>query len=120
MDQVIQQFLLDNGFDILLLVVLIIYRQKLVFDPLKGGNGVVQMDEAGKALILLVFYRSANAERLRDTEYNVFPDAYWYALLGAVILIAGLKQGRDLFNKSKEKEKEKHGSDNKSDQPNIA
>lgn len=103
MDQIFLQFLSNNGFDILLLIVLIIYRQQLVFNPLKGGNGIVQMDEAGKALILLVFYRSANAERLRQTEYNVFPDAYWYALLGAVILIAGLKEGKHMFIKSKEK-----------------
>ena len=81
------------SFDIFLIIMFSVYRKPLLFVPLAGGNGVIQMDELSKGIILVVFYLSARAESFRTTEYHVFSDAYWYALLGCVALIAGIKSG---------------------------
>lgn len=101
----IVELLTNDIFDIILLTILIIYREKLIFKPLAGGNGVVQMDELSRGIILLVFYVSARAEMKRVHEWSTFSDAYWYALIGGVFLIAGLKDGLSLLTKKKEDEK---------------
>lgn len=85
--------LIPYTLDFICIIVFLVYRERLVFTPLAGGNGVVQMDELSKGVIMLVFYLSARAEAFRTTEYHVFSDAYWYALLGCVALIAGIKSG---------------------------
>lgn len=89
--------LLPYIFDAFLALMFFIYRKELLFVPLAGGNGVVQMDELAKGIILVVFYLSARAEAFREHDWHIFSDAYWYALLGCVALIAGIKAGA--FNK---------------------
>lgn len=90
--------------DFICIVVFFIYRERLIFTPLAGGNGVVQMDELSKGVIMIVFYLSARAEAFRTHEYHIFSDAYWYALLGCVSLISGIKSGvfHKLMNGKKE------------------
>jgi len=86
-----------NRWDIFLFIGLIIYRKEL-FVALAGGNGKLQMDEINKGLILLIFYLSFNAEAFRsDLNNHVFDASYWYAIIGGVFLIAGLKIGQDYF-----------------------
>ncbi len=66
------------------------YRE-LLFTPLAGGNGKVQMDELAKFVILVVFIASAYVEATRTTEYHVFSDNYFFALLLTVCAIAAIK-----------------------------
>lgn len=110
MNQLIQ-IILPYTFDIFVITMFVIYRQKLLFVPLAGGNGVVQMDELGKGIILVVFYLSARAEAFRIHEYHVFSDAYWYALLGTVALISGIKSG--IFHKLTGAQQKNHGKEDK-------
>lgn len=78
--------------------------QDMVFTPLAGGNGKIQMNEAAQGVILLVFAGSSYVEATRTTEYHIFSDAYYFALLGAVAVIAGLKHfGADLIRKGSTK-----------------
>lgn len=93
----------EHFYEVLILYLFVRYNRKLVFLPLAGGNGHVQLDELAKGVILGAFALSAKAEASRVQQWQIFPDSYWYALLGAVILIAGLKQGAELFNRGKER-----------------
>ena len=98
-------FLWPNRVDIFLFIATMIYRKEL-FSALAGGNGKLQMDEIGKGLILLIFYLSFNAERERlDLASNVFPESYWFAIIGGVFLIAGLKGASDYFKHKKKEDK---------------
>jgi hypothetical protein len=83
-------FLVEKRWDLLLIGLSLIYRRE-IFQALKGGNGVLQIDELAKGLIMLVFYLSFEAEVNRKTEVNVFPEEYWFALLFSVATIAGIK-----------------------------
>lgn len=67
-----------------------IYRD-LIFTPLAGGNGKVQMDELAKAVILSVFVFSALVEAFRKGEQHIFTDTYFFALLLSVCAIAAIK-----------------------------
>ena len=88
--------------DAVLVATFALNRRRLFWEPLAGGNHKVQMDEAGKALILFVFYMSARAEMLRDRIEPVFSDSYWFAILGSVALIAGIKEAKGLFGKTQD------------------
>lgn len=87
----------QHFYEVLILLYLAWNHRAVVLTPLKGGNGIVQMAELGQMIILIMTALSAKAEAERDHEWQVYPDSYWYALLGAVILIAGLKGGKDLI-----------------------
>lgn len=78
-----------------------IYRE-LVFTPLAGGNGKVQMDELAKFVVITSFVFSSYIEGSRKHEWHVFSDAYWFALLGSVCIIGGLKNVNfsQMFTKS--------------------
>lgn len=103
---VLFNFLWPHRWDVFLFIGMLIYRKEL-FVALAGGNGKLQMDEVGKGLILLIFYLSFNAERERtDLANNVFPESYWFAIIGGVFLIAGLKGAHDYFKYRKEKDKQ--------------
>src|SRR5690554_796251 len=65
--------------------------QELIFTPLAGGNGKVQMDEMAKAMILGVFIYCVHVDATRETEYHVFSDTYYFALLLSVCAIASIK-----------------------------
>jgi hypothetical protein len=60
------------------------------FDPLAGGNGVVQMDELAKAILLVMICRASWKEGLSPEQ--VYPDVYWISIFAAVCAIAGFKQ----------------------------
>lgn len=68
----------------------LIYKE-LVFTPLAGGNGKVQMDELAKYVVIVSFVFSSYIEGSRKHEWHIFSDAYWFALLGSVCIIGGLK-----------------------------
>lgn len=95
------EWISSHFYEGLVLFLLIRYRNKMIFIPLAGGNGHLQVDELAKGVLLVAFGFSVKAEIERVTQWQVFPDSYWYALLGAVILIAGLKEGKMLFEKIK-------------------
>ena len=78
-----------DRWDIFLLIGILIYRKELL-EALKGGNGKWQMDEVGKGLIMVVFYLAFRTEATRATEYTVFPESFWFAILGSVALISGV------------------------------
>lgn len=67
-----------------------IYRD-LLFTPLAGGNGKVQMDELAKLVILVVFVYSAVVEATRKVEHHIFTDTYFFSLLLTVCAIAAIK-----------------------------
>lgn len=101
------EFFWPNRWDVFLFIGMLIYRKEL-YVALAGGNGKLQMDEIGKGLILLIFYLSFNAERERlDLASNVFPESYWFAIIGGVFLIAGLKGASDYFKYKSRKEDDK-------------
>lgn len=88
-------FLWANVWTLLAIATVIIYGRKLyqelLFTPLAGGNGKVQMDELAKLVILLVFVYSCYVEAHRKTEAHVFSDAYYFSLLLTVCAIAAIK-----------------------------
>lgn len=95
-------FIWPNRWDIFILIGMMLYRKEL-YVALAGGNGKLQIDEIGKGLILLIFYLSFEAERERgDLTRNVFPETYWFAIIGGVFLIAGLKGAQDYFKSKKD------------------
>jgi hypothetical protein len=60
-----------------------------IFKPLAGGNGVIQMDEMAKAVLLIMIVRSSLKEEKAIGQ--VFPDVYWICIFGAVCAIAAIK-----------------------------
>lgn len=93
-----------DPFDLFMLSAVIVYR-KGIYTAIAGENGVLQINEIAQALLLVVFYISVRAERLRTHEYQVFPEFYWAGLFAAIVAIAGIK-GK-IFHKYKPEEKEK-------------
>lgn len=91
------QWFLENYLQLALIVFLLRYRQELIFTPLAGGNGKVQMNELAQFLILVVFIVSVYIEATRTSEAHIFSDEYFFALLMAVCAIAGIKH---YFNKN--------------------
>src|SRR5690606_10608301 len=85
----------ENIWQLIAVGILLRYGKRLakivLFDPLAGGNGKVQMDELAKAVILAVFVFSAIIEAFRKTEHHVFSDTYFFALLLSVCAIAAIK-----------------------------
>lgn len=91
----------EARWDLLLLTITIIYRKEL-FKALAGGNGHLQSDEIAKGIIMLVFYLAFRAEVTRtDLAHNVFPESFWYAIIGGIFLIAGIKVGHNLISGKK-------------------
>lgn len=68
-----------------------IYKD-FIFTPLAGGNGKIQMDEGAKGVLVLVFIFCVYKEAYRTTEYHIFSNEFFFALLTAICAIAGLKQ----------------------------
>lgn len=97
---IVWTWLTEHFYECLILAVLAWYHRTLIMVPIRGGNGVVQMAELAQAIILTVFIFSVKAEIEREHEWSVFESAYWYALLGTVIMIAGFKGvGKSLIDK---------------------
>jgi hypothetical protein len=91
-----------DPFDLFMLAAIIVYR-KGIYVAIAGGNGRLQMTELAQSLLLVVFYISVRAERLRSHEYAIFPEAYWVMLFTAITVIAGIKE--KVFHKLLHKEK---------------
>lgn len=108
------EFLWSNVWTLLMVAIIIIYGRKLyndlLFTPLAGGNGKVQMDELAKLVILVVFVYSCYVEAHRKTEAHVFTDMYFASLLLTVCAIAAIKplfQNMDILRgKAPEKKEE--------------
>lgn len=94
-DQIIS-FIADNYITITLMVFIIVYHKKLIWEPLAGDDNRVQMDEAAKGGILLLTFCSAYAEGTRTHEWALFSDAYWWSLMFALLTIAGMKHLKHL------------------------
>lgn len=60
-----------------------------IFKPLAGGNGVIQMDEMTKAVLVVMICRAAYKEGLSTDQ--VYPDVFWICIFGAVCAIAAIK-----------------------------
>lgn len=106
-------FIWENIWTLILIAAIIKYGRKiyqdLIFTPLAGGNGKVQMDEVAKAIILIVFVLSAYKEANRTTEHQVFTDTYFAALLLTVCAIAAIKplfSNMDILKGKKDPEKQ--------------
>ena len=93
----------SNAWELIALFAVIRYGKILgkilLFDPLAGGNGKVQMDELAKFLILIVFVWWAYIEATRTVEHHIISDTQFMAVLGAVCIIAGIKY---YFNNKKD------------------
>lgn len=101
----IQTFLLENWLSLTLVVSLIIYRKKLIWEPLSGGNGHVQMDELAKALLLFLFGWGVWREGTRtDLNLRVFDDTWFLILASAVFAIANVNVSIDINQLFKKKE----------------
>lgn len=104
----------ENRWQIVAVFIILRYGKwlfhNLVFVPLAGGNGKVQMDEMAKAIICVIFILSALWEGTRQHEWHIFSDAYWFALLGTICLIAGIKEGKHFFKPptAKSNDEQKH------------
>jgi hypothetical protein len=101
-----------NIWTILFIAGIILYGKKiyqdLLFTPLAGGNGKVQMDELAKLVILIVFVYSAVVEATRKTEHHIFTDTYFFSLLLTVCAIAAIKPLFSNLNILKGKDPEKN------------
>jgi hypothetical protein len=94
-----------DRWDVFLFIGLILYRKQILV-ALKGGNGVWQTNELAKGLILIVFYLAFRVESTRtDLSYNVFPESFWFAILGGVALIGGIDIYKYINKKEQPEEK---------------
>lgn len=92
----------DYRWEILLFLIVLRWGRtaykELIFNPLAGGNGKVQMDELAKFVVIVAFAFSSYIEGRRTSESHIFSDAYWFALLGSISIIGGLKNTKFLKN----------------------
>ena len=85
-------FLYENWFALTVVVLVIVYRQKLIWEPLSAGNGHVSMDEAAKGILLVVFGWGVWKEGTRiDLDKRVFDDTFFLILVSAVFAIANIR-----------------------------
>lgn len=91
-----------DRWDVFLILGILIYRKELL-EAFKGGNGKWQMDEVGKGVILIVFYLAFRTEATRNVEYTIFPESFWFAILGSVALISGVNIYQYVSQKKDEK-----------------
>jgi hypothetical protein len=105
-------WLKSNWFFLVALVVAIRYGKtgfkELIFNPLAGGNGKVQMDELAKGVILAVFILASYKDGNRVREAAYFSDSFYAILLAAICGIASIKPAtnvlHNVFGKDKPKE----------------
>lgn len=60
-----------------------------IFKPLAGGNGVIQMDELTKAVLVIMICRASYKEGSSTEQF--YPDVYWICIFAAVCAIAAIK-----------------------------
>lgn len=100
-------FLLENWLMIILVVTVLWHRKKLLWEPLAGGNGHVQMDELAKFVIIGLLIFSVYVEATRENlDKQVFTDTFYLILLGGVFSIASIKPMMSMIKfRAKEREK---------------
>lgn len=59
------------------------------FDPLAGGNGKIQMNELGQAILLVMIVKASIREGSNPGQD--YPDVYWICLFGCIAAIAAIK-----------------------------
>ena len=69
--------------------------ETFIFKPLAGGNGVVQMDEIAKAILLVMICRASFREG--ESPDQIYPDIYWICIFAAVCAIAAIKPAFSKF-----------------------
>lgn len=72
--------------------------KELIFTPLAGGNGKVQMDELAKGIVLVVLILAAYKDGNRTHEWSYFSDSFYAILLAAVCGIASIKPATEVLN----------------------
>lgn len=91
------EFFKENWLMITVVFTLIIYRKKMIWEPLSGGNGHLSMDECAKALLLAVFAWGVWKEGTRsDLSQRVFDDTFFLILVSAVFAIANISVSIDI------------------------
>jgi hypothetical protein len=60
-----------------------------IFKPLAGGNGVIQMDEMTKAVLVVMICRASFREG--SSAEQIYPDIYWIMIFASVCAIAAIK-----------------------------
>ena len=95
--------LLIQWFWILLGLVFVLLNRKVLFralflEPIRGGNGITQMDELAKYILLML--------AIVVTFNNLDSETTLYAVLGAAVTIAGLQIGGDVWKKNNQNKKE--------------
>jgi hypothetical protein len=72
--------------------------KELIFTPLAGGNGKVQMDELAKGIVLVVLILASYKDGTRTHEWQYFSDSFYAILLAAVCGIASIKPAAQVLN----------------------
>ena len=97
----ILNWVLDNLLLLLIIVILIWERHtlynSLLLQPLRGGNGVTQMDELAKYVMLVILVYMTYREG--ETEGSVYPESVFWAMIIGVALIAGIKEFAQVLNR---------------------
>jgi len=100
------EFVTENYIMITVVVMTIIYRNKLIFEPLAGGNGKIQMDEIGKGVLIALLIYSVYVEANRtDMTTSVFSDSFYLILLSGVFAIASIRPVADILKHKYSEEK---------------
>ena len=78
--------------------------KSLFLEPIRGGNGVTQMDELAKYVIIIL--------SIVVTFYNLTSTLTLQILLGSLVIIAGIQKGSEVWktflNKGNKKEDAKN------------
>lgn len=106
------EFVTENYIMITVVVMTIIYRNKLIFEPLAGGNGKIQMDEIGKGVLIALLIYSVYVEANRtDMTTSVFSDSFYLILLSGVFAIASIRPVADILKHKYSGEEKKINSE---------
>lgn len=100
----VQSFLLwvvDHWVVFTLILLIILKGEQLytyfLLQPLRGGNGVVQMDEFAKYIMMILLVYMVYKEG--ESAEQVFPESVFWAMVVGAFLIAGVKEFAVLLQK---------------------
>lgn len=101
-----------NWFFLVMLITGVWYGKRafleLIFNPLAGGNGKVQMDELAKGVVLIILILASYKDGNRVHEWSYFSDSFYAILLAGVFGIAAIKPASSVltsyFTKTKPEE----------------
>ena len=95
------QFVTNYWFYSLVMFFLIFKGNELytyfLLQPLRGGNGVVQMDEFAKYIMMILLVYMVYKEG--ESAEQVFPESVFWAMVVGAFLIAGVKEFAVLLQK---------------------